>query len=878
MSVKLHHHSFLSRSFGISAQCIAQNSSPVQSLHSFFDVDLSHWSSSGKRLLRCREIENTNYSSSCIYVGVQKPHMLTHKRIQSLFPFASPDDGVTVDRDPESSTSRDVEAMRIRLDQALQNEDYNDGLVQSLYDAARVFELSIKERISLSKISWFSVAWLGIDRNAWIKELSYQAAVYALLQAANEISSRVDGRERDINVAVQRSLLRMSAPLESIIRDKLSRGQPENFEWFWSEQIPVVVDTFVNHFERDPRFKAATTLPMGSGTGGDVALLVLALVCIATIMKLGPAKVPCSQLFTMVPDITGSLMDMLVRLVSIREAYHTVKEIGLHREFLVHFGPRAASCGVTDDCMTDEMVFWADLVQMQLQRAIDKEKIWSRLTTSESIEVLERDLAIFGFFIALGRSTRSFLAANGFDKIDEPIEGFIRYLVGGCVLYYPQFSSISSYELYVEVVCEELDWLPFYPGYSNTYKSSHGHKSKSEDPPNVEAILQALNVCSRWIWVFMKHSKWVKNPSNIKAARFLSKGQDMLEECKLELGQLKDEFFESKVMQSIESAEANMESDSFDKALESVEEALVRLEKLLQEMHVSSSGSGKEHLKAACSDLEKIRKLKKEAEFLEASFRAKAASLQEENGGGISLSSTEQTRFMKGQDKGDVAGVQDKNSYPGGFWNLLIRPSVKKLARNSSNLEEETTDGSLIANTDARKSSSSEINRFETLRIELTELEKRLQRSTAKSENQKDIRRASTTSFTELIPVQKNGNLIGKSLEKIKETSTDVLQGTQLLAIDVAAAMGLLRRAIIGDELTEKERKFLRRTLTDLASVVPIGVLMLLPVTAVGHAAMLAAIQRYFPALIPSTYGSDRLDLLRQLEKMKQTTSDAKLD
>ncbi|KAJ8420708.1 hypothetical protein Cgig2_026104 [Carnegiea gigantea] len=106
----------------------------------------------------------------------------------------------------------------------------------------------------------------------------------------------------------------------------------------------------------------------------------------------------------------------------------------------------------------------------------------------------------------------------------------------------------------------------------------------------------------------------------------------------------------------------------------------------------------------------------------------------------------------------------------------------------------------------------------------------------------------------------------------------DVLQGTQLLAIDVAAAMGLLRRAIIGDELTEKERKFLRRTLTDLASVVPIGVLMLLPVTAVGHAAMLAAIQRYFPALIPSTYGSDRLDLLRQLEKMKQTTSDAKVE
>ena len=59
----------------------------------------------------------------------------------------------------------------------------------------------------------------------------------------------------------------------------------------------------------------------------------------------------------------------------------------------------------------------------------------------------------------------------------------------------------------------------------------------------------------------------------------------------------------------------------------------------------------------------------------------------------------------------------------------------------------------------------------------------------------------------------------------------DVWQGTQLLAIDVAAAMGLLRRVVIGDELTEKEKQALRRTLTDLASVVPIGFLMLLPVS-----------------------------------------------
>jgi len=41
-------------------------------------------------------------------------------------------------------------------------------------------------------------------------------------------------------------------------------------------------------------------------------------------------------------------------------------------------------------------------------------------------------------------------------------------------------------------------------------------------------------------------------------------------------------------------------------------------------------------------------------------------------------------------------------------------------------------------------------------------------------------------------------------------------------------------------------------------------------VTAVGHAAILAFIQRYVPSMIPSTYAPDRLDLLRQLEKVKE--------
>lgn len=406
-------------------------------------------------------------------------------------------------------------------------------------------------------------------------------------------------------------------------------------------------------------------------------------------------------------------------------------------------------------------------------------------------------------------------------------------------------------------------------------KQSHGHKSKREGPPNAEAIPQVLDVCSHWMQSFIKHSKWLENPSNVKAAKFLSKGHNKLMESMKELGISRNGMIES--AESVTYSRTEIDSDSFDKALESVEEALIRLEKLLQALHVSSSNSGREQLKAACSDLEKIRKLKKEAEFLEASVRAKAASLQQGGDDSDSGSSISEKQWYLKDSKRRIADVvQDRvGGKSRGLFGFLIPAPIRKPKPQESEYSERTGSNIGIAN-----SESNEIHRFELLRNELMELEKRVQSSADQSENEEDIKvmdeRANFSDEfrgTRLVQVQKSGNIIGKSLDKLKETSTDVWQGTQLLAIDVGAAMELLRRALVGDELTQKEKQALQRTLTDLASVVPIGVLMLLPVTAVGHAAMLAAIQRYVPGLIPSTYGSERLDLLRQLEKVKEMES-----
>ncbi|KAG2272269.1 hypothetical protein Bca52824_066824 [Brassica carinata] len=785
------------------------------------------------------------------------------------FLLASAEEGVAVNGSPQSGGSNSAfgEA-RAKLTGSLQEESYCNGLIQSLHDAARTLEFAVKEKITPPRFSWFSATWLGADRYAWLKNLSYQASLYSLLQAVNEISSRGNNRDEDVNVFVQRSLSRQAAPLENMMRDTLSSKHPEAYEWFWSEQVPFVVTSFVNYIEGDQRFLAATSFyTKGKSSAAsneiEVSLLMLVLSSIAAITKLGPAKFSCPPFFSSLPDTTGRLMEKVVDFVPLPQAYHSVKSIGLQREFLTHFGHRAA-LGLKGDVATDEVVFWVDLIQKQLQRAIDREKIWSRLTTSESIE-LERDLAIFGFFIALGRSTQSYLAANGFDSLENPLEDLVRHLIGGSVLYYPQLSAISSYQLYVEVVCEELEWIPFYPNGTGAQppKQSHRNRSKPEGPPNYEVIPQVLDVCSFWLQSFIKHSKWPENPSNVKAAKFLSKGHKSVIRCREELAISKN------------ASSAVRESDSFDKALESVDEALVRLESLLQELYVSNLSSGKEQIKAACSDLEKIRKLKKEAEFLEATFRAKTASLQQEGDKNDSRESYEvQKRYFKGKiTKNAISSEGEGKSVSRRFWGFFERPP-------KSNPDPELSGGDIVGNPSGDllriDSEPNEISRFEILRNELIELEMRVKRSTAQSIDDEERisedppQPSSRPTGVQLVQISKKENKIEKTLHKLRETTTDVWQGTQLLAIDSAAAMKLLRRSMIGDELTQKEKKALRRTMTDLASVIPIGILMLLPVTAVGHAAMLAAIQRYVPGLIPSTYGPERLNLLRQLEKVKE--------
>ncbi|XP_050286074.1 uncharacterized protein LOC126725403 isoform X3 [Quercus robur] len=113
-------------------------------------------------------------------------------------------------------------------------------------------------------------------------------------------------------------------------------------------------------------------------------------------------------------------------------------------------------------------------------------------------------------------------------------------------------------------------------------------------------------------------------------------------------------------------------------------------------------------------------------------------------------------------------------------------------------------------------------------------------------------------------------SLIRKYSIKLASASSDIWMGTQLLFTDIRVAAELLVNQLRAYQVAERERKKLRRTLNDISLLIPVTIIMLLPVSAIGHAAILAAIKKYIPILIPSPYSSERLDVVKQLKRTKK--------
>ncbi|KAI5053986.1 hypothetical protein GOP47_0031121, partial [Adiantum capillus-veneris] len=356
---------------------------------------------------------------------------------------------------------------RRMLDASLDCTSMDMDMLQALHETARMFHVAIEEEQSLTKGPWFAKAWIGVDHSAWIKSIAYQAAVHALIEALLDIARRQESRNSSVSSMIQKCMLRLQNPLEESIRQHLRARDPAAEAWLWNQQHPVAVNNLLSNLKEGSRFAAMDTVDsceasqLSTNKNVGFGLFMLSLSTFASIMKLGTGKLSCLAFSCNLVEETGYLMDGLVEFSSIEYVYEFTSSIGLKNEFLKHFGLRASLHNVDSKSDNKESLFWVGLIRKLLKSSLTREGVRSKLAASSQSEVLDRSLVVFAFFTALGRRARSFLSSRKV-QIDDDLIGLLRYLEGGYVTFCPELATLATYQLFVEVASEELEWLSFF--------------------------------------------------------------------------------------------------------------------------------------------------------------------------------------------------------------------------------------------------------------------------------------------------------------------------------------------------------------------------------------------------------------------------------
>lgn len=119
---------------------------------------------------------------------------------------------------------------------------------------------------------------------------------------------------------------------------------------------------------------------------------------------------------------------------------------------------------------------------------------------------------------------------------------------------------------------------------------------------------------------------------------------------------------------------------------------------------------------------------------------------------------------------------------------------------------------------------------------------------------------------------------VTESVDKINEGVSFLSRGVRLLGTDVSSSATLFWRAVGGDTLKPREVQTLRRTGLDVFTFVPFIIILILPLTPVGHVLIFSFIQRYFPGLFPSQFTERRQELMRRYEDLRTQLAAAEAD
>eukprot|EP01038_Epipyxis_sp_PR26KG_P007470 gene7470-10183_t len=131
-----------------------------------------------------------------------------------------------------------------------------------------------------------------------------------------------------------------------------------------------------------------------------------------------------------------------------------------------------------------------------------------------------------------------------------------------------------------------------------------------------------------------------------------------------------------------------------------------------------------------------------------------------------------------------------------------------------------------------------------------------------------------TQQFSKTVDWGSFGKIASDSLAKIKTGLTYFSDGTAILFADIAYALRLLAKAVGGTTLKPREVNAVRRTGKDLITIIPFTIILIIPLSPVGHVFVFGLIQRLWPDFFPSCYSEKRLNLKKLFAEVERKKYD----
>lgn len=103
---------------------------------------------------------------------------------------------------------------------------------------------------------------------------------------------------------------------------------------------------------------------------------------------------------------------------------------------------------------------------------------------------------------------------------------------------------------------------------------------------------------------------------------------------------------------------------------------------------------------------------------------------------------------------------------------------------------------------------------------------------------------------------------------KVTEGAGFLARGVRMLGADLSASARIFLRALFGSTLKPREVQTLRRTSLDVLSFIPFTVILIAPISPIGHVLVFSFIQKYFPGFYPSQFTTKRQELFQKFEEL----------